>query len=260
METQRTILIVLLPFLINIAISASAICYNNKTGVYECCQDYTNISGKCEACIGSWGKNCDINCSYGYYGHGCRTKCNCGHQQKCDPKQGCIVSTPEISSPTIIDDSNMITVYLLAVSGLLILLLFGVVLICHRKVREQTKSSKRCSVTNYEDKEEQEDPIYNDVSESRMVGNGVAISSDIYDLPPHFCGVTYSTKNQPNQSKAPLTRSRTVGLEEYGHWYRGSDDYNHINFNSVKQLSSYSTVMTNDYDIFKPSSTSLENP
>lgn len=92
-----------------------------------------------------------------------------------------------------------------------------------------------------------------------MVGNGVAISSDIYDLPPHFCGVTYSTKNQPNQSKAPLTRSRTVGLEEYGHWYRGSDDYNHIHFNSVKQLSSYSTVITNDYDIFKPSQTSLEN-
>lgn len=113
-------------------------------------------------------------------------------------------------------------------------------------------------VTNYEDKKGQEDPIYNDVSESRMVGNGVAISSDIYNLPPHFCGVTYSTKNQPNQSKAPLTRSRTVGLEEYGHWYRGSDDYNHIIFNRVKQLSSYSDVMTNDYDIFKSPTTSHE--
>lgn len=117
-------------------------------------------------------------------------------------------------------------------------------------------------VTIYEDK----DPIYNYVRESRMVENGVATSSDIYNLPTHICGVAYSTKNdrlmknQPTKatSRALLTRSKTVGLEEYGHWYRGSDNYNHIKFNSVKQLSPYSSVMTNDYDIVMPSTTSLE--
>lgn len=80
-------------------------------------------------------------------------------------------------------------------------------------------------VNIYEDKDGQEDPIYNDVRESRMVGNGVATSSDIYNLPPYFSGVTYSTKNdritknQPNKTRALLTRSRTAGLEEYGHWF-----------------------------------------
>lgn len=119
-------------------------------------------------------------------------------------------------------------------------------------------------VDTYEIKDGQEDMIYNDIRESRMVENGGATSPSAYNLPPDFLGVTSplkndrTTKNQPNQSRALLTRPRTLGLNEYGHWYRGSDNYNHINFKNAKQLSSYSDVMTNDYDIFKPSTTSLK--
>lgn len=119
-------------------------------------------------------------------------------------------------------------------------------------------------VNTLENQDGQEDMIYNDIRESRMVENGGATSSSVYNLPPQFCGVTYplkngtTAKNETNQSTAPLTRPRTLGLNEYGHWYRGSDNYNHINFKSTKQLSSYSDVMTNDYEIFKPSTTSLK--
>ncbi|XP_034308771.1 protein draper-like [Magallana gigas] len=91
MDTQRIASVLLsYMYLIDIAASEDALCYNSKTAVYECCQDYKNVSGTCEACIGFWGKDCGNNCSYGYYGHGCRKTCNCGHQQICDPKQGCI--------------------------------------------------------------------------------------------------------------------------------------------------------------------------
>lgn len=45
------------------------------------------------ACIGSFGKDCGNNCSYGYYGHGCRKRCSCSYQQKCDPKEGCVEVT-----------------------------------------------------------------------------------------------------------------------------------------------------------------------
>lgn len=119
-------------------------------------------------------------------------------------------------------------------------------------------------VNTLENQDGQEDMIYNDIRESRMVENGGATSSSVYNLPPQFCGVTYplkngtTAKNETKQSTAPLTRPRTLGLNEYGHWYRGSDNYNHINFKSTKQLSSYSDVMTNDYEIFKPSTTSLK--
>lgn len=109
----------------------------------------------------------------------------------------------------------------------------------------------------------QDDFIYNDIRESRMIDNGCALSG-VYNLPPQICDLTSSIKkdtvmkNLPNQARAALTRSKTVGLDEYGHWYRGSDDYNHIIFNRVKQLSSYSDLMTNDYDIFKSPTTSHE--
>lgn len=111
----------------------------------------------------------------------------------------------------------------------------------------------------------QEDLIYNDIRESRMIDNGCALSG-VYNLPPQICDLTSSIKkdtvmnNLLNQAGAAVTRSKTAGLEEYGHWYRDSDDYNHIIFNRVKQMSLYSDVhvMTNDYDIFKSPKTSHE--
>nr|XP_034304162.1 uncharacterized protein LOC105341984 isoform X1 [Crassostrea gigas] len=293
METKRIVtIIVLLQVLIDIITSETAVCFNSRIAVYECCNDYKNSSGNCEECIGSWGKDCGNNCSYGYYGHGCRTRCKCGYRQICDPQNGCVAEYQAIdraecknkttgencqdynsddlanvkaSSDFNVNPIDLTTLAsLLAVSGLLILLLLGTVLYCNRKLKKEREPFKRCTVNTLENQDGQEDMIYNDIRESRMVENGGATSSSVYNLPPQFCGVTYplkngtTAKNQTNQSTAPLTRPRTLGLNEYGHWYRGSDNYNHINFKSTKQLCSYSDVITNDYEIFKPSTTSLK--
>lgn len=148
---------------------------------------------------------------------------------------------------------------LLAVSCILILLLLGTVLYCNQIRKKERGPFQRCiehKVNKSEIQDGQEDPIYNDIRESRMVDNGDTLSS-VNNSTPQFCGLTSSMKkdrvmnNQSNQARSPLTRSKTVGLEEYGCWYRVSDNYNHINFNSVKQLSSYSDVISSDYDIFK---------
>lgn len=38
-----------------------SVCVHNVTGDSECCNDYRNVSGKCEKCIGLFGKKCTIN-------------------------------------------------------------------------------------------------------------------------------------------------------------------------------------------------------
>lgn len=48
------------------------------------------------ACIGSWGRDCGNDCSYGYYGHGCRKRCKCGYRQICDPKNGCVADNRKL--------------------------------------------------------------------------------------------------------------------------------------------------------------------
>ena len=42
------------------------------------------------ACIGTWGQNCRLNCTFGFFGFGCRQKCECSTEQFCDRKDGCI--------------------------------------------------------------------------------------------------------------------------------------------------------------------------
>nr|XP_022290357.1 uncharacterized protein LOC111101994 [Crassostrea virginica] len=85
--------------LVNFTVPATddnSLCYNKWTNITKCCQDYKNVSGTCEACIGSWGKECTKNCTYGYYGHGCRRICKCNRREKCDSKHGCVeIGLPE---------------------------------------------------------------------------------------------------------------------------------------------------------------------
>lgn len=102
-----------------------------------------------------------------------------------------------------------------------------------------------------------------------MVDNNSDPLTTICNLPPSMNGDKTSieknrlTKERSNQTILPLRRSRTLGPGRYGHWCRGSDNYNHIDFKSVKPLYSYSNTMTNDYDVFKspktPSETQLND-
>lgn len=178
--------------------------------------------------------------------------CNCSNQQICDPKQGCIGPFKANSSSTPYTDPDDFTtkeLSLLVVSGLLMLLLLCILLKSYRNMKKQSKP-----IQNYADGQE---IIYDDIRDSRMVDNGGGASPGVCNLPPNLNGgiTQVETNRMPkepsNQARIPLIRSRTLGPEEYGHWYRGSDNYNHINFNSLKHLSSYSNIMTNGYDVFK---------
>ncbi|XP_052716796.1 multiple epidermal growth factor-like domains protein 10 isoform X2 [Crassostrea angulata] len=241
-----------MPFFIYIETSDGAMCFNNKTGV--CCQDYRNVSGKCEACIGSWGIECRFNCPFGHYGFGCRKRCNCSYKQICDPKQGCIGPFEASTAPQSITPNPDLEYFpkieasLLVVSGILILLLLCTILICNRKLKKQSNP-----IQKYADGQE---VIYDDIRETRMFDNDDA-STRVCNLPPSLNGVITPverdrmTKEPFNQARMPLRRSRMLGPGGYGHWCRGSDNYNHVDFKSVKPLYSYSNIMTNDYDVFE---------
>uniref|UniRef100_A0A8W8JZS7 Uncharacterized protein n=1 Tax=Magallana gigas TaxID=29159 RepID=A0A8W8JZS7_MAGGI len=166
------IVIVLLPFLAYTETSVTSECFNNKTGVNGCCQDYRNVSGKCEACIGSWGVECRNNCTPFFYGFGCRQRCNCSNRQTCDPKEGCIGSfkAPLSTTPDLdLDDSTNTEASLLVASGLLILLLLCVLLIGYKKMKKQSEPIQRCAGQKV---------IYDDLNVSRIVDNGGE-----YDIP-----------------------------------------------------------------------------
>ena len=48
------------------------------------------------ACIGTWGMNCQNNCTFGFFGLGCRQKCECSIEQVCERRHGCIdINTTE---------------------------------------------------------------------------------------------------------------------------------------------------------------------
>lgn len=96
-----------------------------------------------------------------------------------------------------------------------------------------------------------------------MVDNGADTSTIVCNLPSNLNEAITPvekdkmTKEPSNQALIPLTRSKTLDPEGYGHWYRGSDNYNHIHFNSLKHLS-FSILKTNGYDVFKSPKTSFE--
>lgn len=89
--------------------------------------------------------------------------------------------------------------------------------------------------------------IYDDIRVSRMVDNGAGTSTMVCNLPSNLDEVITSvekdkmTKEPSNQALIPLTRSKTLDPEEYGRWYRGSDNYNHIHFNSLKHCRRFQT-------------------
>ncbi|CAC5396946.1 unnamed protein product [Mytilus coruscus] len=59
--------------------------------ILECCPDYYVQNGTCQACIaGRYGKDCQLPYLPNYYGIQCKQLCNCSHNKKCNPVQGCV--------------------------------------------------------------------------------------------------------------------------------------------------------------------------
>ncbi|CAC5368928.1 unnamed protein product [Mytilus coruscus] len=57
----------------------------------ECCPDYSLQNGTYQACIaGRYGTDCLVPCLPNYHGVQCKQQCNCAHNKKCDPVQGCV--------------------------------------------------------------------------------------------------------------------------------------------------------------------------
>ncbi|XP_076105947.1 uncharacterized protein LOC143074324 [Mytilus galloprovincialis] len=67
---------------------------NETQWIIECCPDFVNKNGKCQACpAGKFGKDCLQTCMTNYYGVQCKQNCTCADNQKCDPVRGCICFT-----------------------------------------------------------------------------------------------------------------------------------------------------------------------
>ncbi|XP_055997242.1 DNA damage-regulated autophagy modulator protein 2-like [Ostrea edulis] len=65
-------------------------CNDRLTGKMRCCNDYRNVSGRCEHCIGAFGENCSWPCPFAFFGYKCKERCNCSSDTHwCDNISGC---------------------------------------------------------------------------------------------------------------------------------------------------------------------------
>ncbi|CAC5368930.1 MEGF10_11 [Mytilus coruscus] len=67
---------------------------NETKLIIECCPDYVNQNGKCQACpAGKYWQDCLLPCMSNYHGVQCKKQCNCAYYQICDPVHGCVCNT-----------------------------------------------------------------------------------------------------------------------------------------------------------------------
>ncbi|XP_055995807.1 uncharacterized protein LOC125647227 isoform X2 [Ostrea edulis] len=247
------------------SLGSIAICVHNITRQSECCQDYRNVSGTCEACIGSWGKDCQYSCEFGFYGHGCREKCNCSQDQRCDPRSGCVEISHNVTDTKQSESGEALSPVVLAVGGVLVLSLVGTVWIVLLKlaqnkkegeIRETVAPGNGCTFQNGE-----QECIYNDVRESQMMENSaISLSGKCTSLkhdpnrniPKNHCRSL--PRRQYAQWRNQLTRSKTLAPGHYGGYNRYSDDYNHLHFDKMPALPDNTTasISMDDYGIMKP--------
>ncbi|XP_078332137.1 uncharacterized protein LOC111113969 [Crassostrea virginica] len=212
-------------------------CLNNITKTVECCQDYKNISGKCEACIGMWGKNCLHPCSFNFYGHGCRQKCNCSHEsERCDPMKGC----QKITLTTFDNIKGFAQTHLtIPLSLMFVVLLIGTG--CHiiQKLRKQRKSTEKqiCSDVHVA-KEELAD--YDFIRESQFIENA--------ENP--LAVVCHSLHNENQNINGNGKGRRTSESNDYEINRRDSCGYNHIDVKRKNLSSIWTSTPMNDYDKF----------
>ncbi|XP_056008228.1 multiple epidermal growth factor-like domains protein 10 isoform X1 [Ostrea edulis] len=244
-----------------------AICENKKTGKNECCYNHRNVSGTCEACVGSWGRGCEQDCEFGFFGQFCKEKCSCSQNQICNPVSGCvnvIDFTTESDQNEAGEALNLQTI-ITAVGGVLVLSLIGTILFVRLKLKQDTNTGKMTSSVPPGNEctfqLEQKDCIYNDVRESRMIDNSDLSPCKKHTLPRNSVGRNIHMQHwrslprrQPKEWQNQLTRSRTLVPGQYGRYNRYSDDYNHLQFNKMSTLPDKPCVSTriNHYGMRKP--------
>lgn len=64
----------------------------SKNESNKCCSGYRKINGRCTACIGFIGDNCETPCPNPTYGFKCTYICNCTSYEECDPYVGCFTN------------------------------------------------------------------------------------------------------------------------------------------------------------------------
>ncbi|XP_078332128.1 uncharacterized protein LOC111121446 isoform X2 [Crassostrea virginica] len=189
--------------------------------------------------MGSWGKNCKNNCSYGFFGHGCRNQCVCKQQQQCDPVQGCQdLGVLNLDSTTDKNGSDLDIVIISAVATVVLVVILSGIVYFRRSFGKLNRKEKRISTPGrtIEPQIDDQNSIYSDIHESNLVnsGDGTLIN---YTLPRQWSNNCYKTgfksmscKNQIKKTMPAVKRSRSFQSNDYGQMCLGSEDYNHLSF------------------------------
>ncbi|XP_078332136.1 uncharacterized protein LOC144625373 isoform X2 [Crassostrea virginica] len=188
-------------------------------------------------CIGMWGKNCLLPCSFNFYGHGCRQKCNCNHEsQRCDPKKGC----QNITLTTFDNIKGSAHTHLtIPLSLIFVVLLIGTGYHILQKLKTRRKSTEKqiCSDVHVT-REEFAD--YDFIRESQFIENA--------ENP--LAVVCHSLHNENQKTNGNGKGTRTSESNDYGINCRDSCGYNHIDVKRKKLSSIWTSTPMNDYDKF----------
>ncbi|XP_062589435.1 uncharacterized protein LOC134251085 [Saccostrea cucullata] len=223
------------------------ICKNEFTGQHECCTDYKNISGICQACIGFYGKSCNLPCPLEFYGHGCKEKCHCSEQQICDKTKGCLAVTN--TSTGFSQNSNRIdnlkTTIIAAVT--LVIFIFGALwTACFLQMRLRRQRRKNINISKSapsgdtpKDNQEQGEYIYNDVRESQMFEkeaiNPVVCNSLQRQHLNNFAHLK-SSKSLPRHYKTKGRQQMPCASSDSFDYYGSPETYNHLQYKKMCTL------------------------
>ncbi|XP_065940959.1 cell death abnormality protein 1-like isoform X2 [Magallana gigas] len=236
---------VLLPGYFQVSLTESAVCVNNLTKQRNCCTDYRNISGRCEACIGLWGKDCVNRCADGFYGLGCRHKCHCNEQLPiCDSKLGC-TNRSDTGAMEGISNTTVLAVFLL-LTCFLVFLLIGTVLYFYQLQKNREKPSVTTCASSNHLKDQTEDAIYNDIRESHFIDSRFVATTNNSStcFSKDYKQIQGMISKSSKQDMSTPTDSRVLSPTEYESCFKESEGYSRLGLKSHVR----SSVLRKNYE------------
>ncbi|XP_062589433.1 multiple epidermal growth factor-like domains protein 10 [Saccostrea cucullata] len=239
----------------------------DSNGTQSCCHDYKNISGKCTACIGSYGKGCSNPCTYGYYGHGCRGRCDCSENQICDKRRGCLVLQNDYLKNITKSDykrsegsSHSLQSMIIIICGVLALVSIVLGMVCYLR----SKLTENGSNTNTDDtdtspsgnacsiQQEQGEYIYNDVRESRMIENTRMIRPENVSM-QNRSKMMRTCTSVPKPRRENVQESTSSCSFDLGNYGGCSDTYSRLHLINMRTstLPPKTSVNMNDYALME---------